>query len=223
LTGSALLLASTARETAFVMNRFSILIILLTASVSVRAMIAQEAVTEKPAQETEEAPAEETTPAESPSEESTDTKSAKGLRKMMTIEEFTAAGLDKLSPSELEYLDSWMKNYRRTAEKKAADKAAAQVTAKVTEETTKKVRASIFNKREPIVSRINGNMGPLTGHTIITLEDGTRWKQANLEDRYRPKVMDHPAAVVLHTTFGYKMRIEGMPDFYVNPASEDKH
>ena len=192
------------------------------ASFSIRSIIGQEAVTEKPAQETEETPAEEATPAESPSEKPTDTKSAKGLQKMMSPDEFTAAGLDKLSPAELEYLESWMRNYRQTAEKKAADKAAARATAEVTAETTKKVRASIFNKREPIVSRINGTMGPLTGRTLITLEDGTKWKQANLEDRYRPRVTDHPAAVVLHSTFGYKMRIEGMPDFYVNPVSENK-
>ncbi|MFZ3374849.1 MAG: hypothetical protein WA183_04800, partial [Chthoniobacterales bacterium] len=57
----------------------------------------------------------------------------------------------------------------------------------------------------------------LKGRTVIKLEDGTAWRQANVEDRFRPTVTDHPGAVVSHTVFGYKMRIEGTPEFYVDP------
>ena len=53
---------------------------------------------------------------------------------------------------------------------------------------------------------------------LIRLEDGTVWKQANADDRYRPKVTDHPAAAVIHGVFGYKMRIEGTQEFYVDPV-----
>ena len=122
-----------------------------------------------------------------------------GIHEMMSPEEFKAAGLNKLSPEELQKLDAWLQGYRQVAEKKATARA----------ERT---------KLDLIVSRVAGNFGGLTGRTLISLEDGTVWKQANAEDRFRPRVTDHPAAVVLHGIFGYKMRIEGTPEFYVDPV-----
>ena len=122
-----------------------------------------------------------------------------GIHEMMSPEEFKAAGLNKLSPEELQKLDAWLQGYRQVAEKKATARA----------ERT---------KLDLLVSRVAGNFGGLTGRTIISLEDGTVWKQANAEDRFRPRVTDHPAAVVLHGIFGYKMRIEGTPEFYVDPV-----
>src|SRR6266404_9518198 len=121
------------------------------------------------------------------------------IQQLMSPEEFRAAGLNKLSPEELQKLDAWLQGYRQVAEKKATARA----------ERT---------KLDLIVSRVAGNFGGLTGRTIISLEDGTAWKQANAEDRFRPRVTDHPAAVVLHGIFGYKMRIEGTPEFYVDPV-----
>ena len=69
-----------------------------------------------------------------------------------------------------------------------------------------------------LVSRVDGTFNGLTGRTVIRLEDGTVWKQANAEDRYRPRVTDHPAAVVIHGVFGYKMQVEGTQEFYVDPV-----
>jgi hypothetical protein len=122
-----------------------------------------------------------------------------GIHEMMSPEEFRAAGLNKLSPDELQKLDAWLQGYRQVAEKKATARA----------ERT---------KLDLLVSRVAGNFGGLTGRTVIHLEDGTAWKQANADDRFRPRVTDHPAAVVLHGVFGYKMRIEGTPEFYVDPV-----
>ena len=73
-----------------------------------------------------------------------------------------------------------------------------------------------------LVSRVDGTFNGLTGRTIIRLEDGTVWKQANAEDRYRAKVTDHPAAVVIHGVFGYKMQLEGSQPFYVDPVRNPK-
>src|SRR5437870_9920848 len=128
------------------------------------------------------------------------------IQEMMSPEEFKAAGLNKLSPDELQKLDAWLQGYRQvteqTAEKKATTKAAAESHAKM----------------DLLVSRVDGTFNGLTGRTVIRLEDGTVWKQANADDRYRPKVTDHPAAAVIHGVFGYKMRIEGTQEFYVDPV-----
>jgi hypothetical protein len=122
-----------------------------------------------------------------------------GIQQMMSPEEFRAAGLNKLSPDELQKLDAWLQGYRQTAEKKATSRA----------ERT---------KLDLIASRVDGSFGGLNGRTIIRLEDGTAWKQANADDRFHARVTDHPGAAVVHTIFGYKMRIEGTPEFYVDPV-----
>lgn len=121
------------------------------------------------------------------------------IQQMMTPQEFKAAGLNKLSPEELQKLDAWLQGYRESAEKKATARA----------ERT---------KLDLLVSRVDGSFDGLTGRTVIRLEDGTVWKQANADDRYRSKVTDHPAAAVIHGVFGYKMQIEGTQEFYVDPV-----
>ena len=129
------------------------------------------------------------------------------IKEMMSPEEFKAAGLNKLSPEELEKLNAWLQGYRETTEK---------VTEKKTE---KRVAASqSFFHHDPIVSRVDGSFAGLKGHTVIKLEDGTTWKQANLDDHWGPSPIDHPGAAVIWAGLGYKMRIQGVPEFYVNPV-----
>jgi hypothetical protein len=126
------------------------------------------------------------------------------IKEMMSPAEFSAAGLNKLSADELQKLDAWLQGYRQTTEQTAEKKATA--------------RAS-RTKMDLLVSRVDGQFNGLTGRTIIRLEDGTVWKQANAEDRYHSRVTDHPAAAVMHGVFGYKMRLEGgTQDFYVDPV-----
>jgi hypothetical protein len=132
--------------------------------------------------------------------------SSKVLQDMMTAEEFKAAGLEKLSSEELKNLNAWLQGYREVAETKAAEKA------------TEKAAKTSRTKMDQILSHVDGTFTGLTGHTIIKLEDGTVWKQANVGDRYRAQVTDHPGVFVTHSAFGYKMRIAGTPEFYVNPV-----
>jgi hypothetical protein len=129
------------------------------------------------------------------------------IKEMMSPDEFKAAGLDKLSGDELQRLDAWLQGYRQVTEQAAEKKATA--------------RAS-RTKMDLLVSRVDGTFNGLTGRTIIRLEDGTVWKQANADDRYRPKVTDHPAAAVIHGVFGYKMQIEETQEFYVDPVRHPK-
>jgi hypothetical protein len=125
------------------------------------------------------------------------------IQEIMTPAEFKAAGLNKLSPEELQKLNAWLQGYRDVTEK-AAEKKATAVASRT--------------KLDLLVSRVDGSFDGLTGRTVIRLEDGTVWKQANADDRFRPKVTDHPAAVVIHGVFGYKMQLEGTGEFYVDPV-----
>jgi hypothetical protein len=130
-------------------------------------------------------------------------KMSEDIQQIMSPEEFKAAGLSKLTPDELAKLNAWLQGYRQTTEQAAEKKATA--------------RAS-RTKLDVLVSRVDGTFNGLTGRTIIRLEDGTVWKQANAEDRFRAKNPDHPAAVVIHGVFGYKMQLEGTQAFYVDPV-----
>jgi hypothetical protein len=130
-------------------------------------------------------------------------KMSDDIQQIMTPEEFKAAGLSKLSPDELAKLNAWLQGYRQTTEQAAEKKATARA------ERT---------KLDVLVSRVDGSFTGLTGRTLIRLEDGTVWKQANADDRYRSKNTDHPAAAVIHGVFGYKMQIEGTQPFYVDPV-----
>jgi len=130
-------------------------------------------------------------------------KMSEDIQQIMTPDEFKAAGLNKLSPDELTKLNAWLQGYRQVTEQAAEKKATA--------------RAS-RTKLDVLVSRVDGTFNGLTGRTIIRLEDGTVWKQANADDRFRPKNTDHPAAVVIHGVFGYKMQLEGTQAFYVDPV-----
>ena len=216
---------------------FSFTSLTIAASLALSSVIAQDAVeTAKP----------ETTPEQSPTKSARDknpdqSKPGRSLEETMRPEEFKAAGLDKLNEDELQHLDAYLQGYRQAAQKKAAEQAqvkaqdeikkanakADEANAKANEaqKATEEAKRDAANTRpriDSLVSRVDGHIDGVTGHTIIRLEDGSVWKQVNSldrsDDRYRATVTDRPTAVVLHTTFGYKMRIEGMPEFYVDPV-----
>jgi hypothetical protein len=185
--------------------------------------LAQEAV-EPTTKTPEETPAVETAPLPAPDTEGTpaavkpirhakvaksgEVSATRDVQDSMTAQEFKAAGLDKLSEEELKNLNAWLQGYRQKAETKAAEVAVTEA---------KKKSKSTFNG-EAILSRVaDDNFAGVNGHSIIKLEDGTTWKQANADDRFHAQVTNRPPAKVSHSTFGYKMHIVGVPEFYVDP------
>ena len=189
--------------------------------------LAQEALEKSTSAEetySEATPKPESTPKKAPE------KPAKSLEETMRPEEFKAAGLDRLSEDELQHLDAYLQGYRESTKKKAAEQAKAQAQdeikkanekAEQAEKATAEVKknaASARTRLDSLVSRVDGTIDGVKSSTQIRLEDGTVWKVVNPDEHYRATVTDHPIAVVLHTTFGYKMRIEGMPEFYVDPV-----
>src|SRR6266849_1849037 len=195
--------------------RIAIALIVALLAFHPRPVVSQQAVEKESAPSSEETPtveipknrSDEKTGDEQPAkkEQSSEREpSSKVLQDMMTAEEFKAAGLEKLSSEELKNLNAWLQGFREVAETKAAEKATA--------------KAAKMAKLEQTLSRVDGTFTGLTGRTIIKLQDGTVWKQANIDDHYRAQVTDHPAVFVSRGPFGWKMRIEGTPEFYVNPV-----
>jgi hypothetical protein len=206
-----------------VFNRLGLVAAVLISLLVIGRLWSQEAVEPEksptPAEKT--APEASTTPEKSTKKETTAEKPARGVEETMRPEEFKASGLDKLSEDELQHLDAWLQGYRQSTQKKAAEKAQVQAQEeikKATEKATEEAKKTAMTRFDSSVSRVDGTIEGLKGHTIVRLEDGTIWKQANADDHYRATNPDHPPASVIRTSFGYKMRIEGMPEFYVDPV-----
>lgn len=87
------------------------------------------------------------------------------VRALMTADEYQAAGLERLSPSELEALNRWLLRY--TAERASALR---QPGGPVREEIRKV-------EQEPIRTRIVGEFRGWDGDTLFRLENGQVWKQ----------------------------------------------
>ena len=129
------------------------------------------------------------------------------IQKMMSPEEFKAAGLNKLSQEELQKLNEWLHGFR-------------QETVQATE---KKAAKEGRRKIDVIVSRVVGPFYGLTGATIIRLEDGSVWKQATRSDHIMGSGQENLGVAVYNAgMFGYKMRIQGTRDFYVNEVKQKK-
>ncbi len=205
-----------------VFNRLGVAAVVVLSFLLIGRLWSQEAVDAerslKPVEETTPEPS--TTPEKSAKKEASE-KPTRGVEETMRPEEFKAAGLDKLSEDELQHLDAWLQGYRQTTQKKAAEQAQAKADVeikKATEKATEEANKTARTKLDALVSRVDGSFDGIRGRTVIRLEDGTVWKQANVDDHFHAPVTERPTAVVLHTPFGYKMRIEGTPEFYVDPV-----
>ena len=94
----------------------------------------------------------------------------KPIQQRMTQEEFKAAGLDKLSASELANLNQWLSGTLQVAKE----------TAKADAEKSVKQRVQGFfdfdGKKEPIKSRIVGEFRGFAQGRVFTLENGQQWE-----------------------------------------------
>jgi hypothetical protein len=110
------------------------------------------------------------------------------IDQVMTPAQFKAAGLDKLTPKELEALNQW-----------------------VTQFVTSFISPSVSGagpSGEVIETYIEGDFEGWSGETIFKLDNGQIWQQASYSYTYsyayRPKVM------IYRSGGEYKMKVEGV-------------
>jgi hypothetical protein len=108
-----------------------------------------------------------------------------GLERMMSPEEFRAAGLAKLNPDELGKLNEWLVHFL------AYD--SAQVV-----RTDEKIQNL---QNVPVRSRIVGKFRGWDGDTTFTLDNGEVWKQ-RLPGRYAAN-LDNPEVEVSKNLLGF--------------------
>ena len=160
------------------------------------------------------------------------------LEEVMTADEISAMGLNKLSPQEQQQLFEWVQNFRQTtpvvADSPAAvpavttttattdatssAKAAAPSTTVATEssditaDATATTESDNFGKAaeqaDEMTSRIPGTFTGWTGNTKFVLENGQVWQQ-RYATRWPPE-LENPEVIVKRGLFGlHRMEIVG--------------
>lgn len=125
----------------------------------------------------------------------------------LTTEERQRAGLDQLTPAQLEALNALVKRDHDQGEKVVREKLRAEVRKEVSDEVKKQTKVEARKEEEErrtaevrILSRIQGSFSGWSGNTIFKLENGQVWRQAETGDYYT-KPTDSPA-VLLEKVFG---------------------
>jgi hypothetical protein len=130
------------------------------------------------------------------------------LEEQMTGQDFKAAGLDKLTPQELEALNGWIRRHSlATLDVPAAGVTAAAADSAVADR--RGLKGEEDEDRTPISSRIVGKFSGWDGQTVFKLENGMIWAQAD-KDKFYIKEVENPAVVIDPGMFGsWRLSVEG--------------
>jgi hypothetical protein len=134
------------------------------------------------------------------------------LEEQMTGKDFQAAGLEKLSPAELEALNAWIRS--RTLATLDTPKAGSATGTAYSGESGGDTRGFESEQmknadRSTITSRIVGSFTGWDGQTVFTLENGMIWEQAD-KDKFFIKAVENPVVNIEPGAFRtWKLSIEG--------------
>jgi hypothetical protein len=125
-----------------------------------------------------------------------------GVKAALTPEQYSAAGLNKLSPEEQAQLDQALKQYFSGASQKVAEQAATQAVDRAVKE--KRVEPATF-----VDSHIVGTFTGWKPRTVFVLENGQRWKPVDSTSKASFPPVEKPEVFIVKAMFGYKMAILG--------------
>lgn len=115
------------------------------------------------------------------------------VRNVMDAKTFQAAGLHKLTPSELQQLDLWATDFRNT------------VTQIVVDKVNKQAQATSV-----IETQIDGEFKGWDGDTIFKLANGQIWQQSSYDYTYEYDY--NPDVLIYKSGRVYKMHVKGVKD-----------
>ena len=104
---------------------------------------------------------------------------AVSLQKQMGSTEFTRAGLDKLSPAELQHLQQWLSLHASqlaAAVPASAETSATAAAAKAPGPFAHKAKTAKVKRNDTVSSRIAGEFNGWQHGTTLTLQNGQRWR-----------------------------------------------
>ena len=118
-----------------------------------------------------------------------------GLKRMMSVEEFHAAGLDKLDAGELDRLNKWILQYMNHGIGQAVKAERVRTEKRMAQKTVR--QPPQFPERRHIVGHFRG----WYGDTVFTLDNGEVWKQ-RLPGYYAAS-MENPEVEISKNFLGY--------------------
>jgi hypothetical protein len=131
------------------------------------------------------------------------------LEEQMTGQEFSEAGLDKLSQAELDSLNSWIRRHS-VATLEPVKAAAVAETASVPAGDRRGFKDE--DDRSPINSRIVGRFSGWDGQTTFKLENGMIWQQDD-KDKFYIDAVSNPAVTIEPAMFGrWFLSVDGHDD-----------
>jgi len=122
------------------------------------------------------------------------------LEEQMTGKEFDAAGLEKLSPQELDELNAWIRKHSLATLATAPSKAGSTVSEASTDSRGLKSDKG-DDDTSTITSKLVGKFSGWDGQTVFKLENGMIWAQASKKKFYTEEI-DSPTVTVKHGMFG---------------------
>lgn len=132
------------------------------------------------------------------------------LEERMTYEEFRDTGLEKLSPTELEQLNNWIRSHSLGAEEAVLLTAAQQQQLPQGFNPERIGFQDYRGEAVPIVARLKGTFNGWTGKTVFEFENGMVWRQIE-SDKLGVRARENPEMTIEPGLFGsWYLTIEGV-------------
>lgn len=134
---------------------------------------------------------------------------AQSLREQMTEEQFSRAGLNKLSEEELAYLNDWMSGKVDAEKERVVNEIIPEGDDRFgAEETIKRNVDRIRPEPAALTARISGPFDGWNGETVFRLDNGQVWKQAQ-RGKFAVRLEDPLVTIEKGLLGAYFLSVEG--------------
>lgn len=140
------------------------------------------------------------------------------LLKDMSVADYRATGLDKLSDAQVKALNDWFADYQRQHQKNCAQAATAPVNAIApvaavsTPVSAAPVSRPVSASSDTIISRLSGTFTGWSGNTLFKLDNGQTWEQSD-DEVLSIAAIQHPQVTISKGAFNaYYLSVKGMLD-----------
>ncbi len=130
----------------------------------------------------------------------------------LTPEEFTKAGLNKLTPEELTFLEEALAHHQQVAVQ-AAPVAPAEKVVQSTDKAAASFGAEQVTPAQRVVTEqelhahIEGTIESFSGRAVFVLDNGQIWQQRIPDTVYFTPKLENPEVIITRGFVGYKMLI----------------
>ena len=131
------------------------------------------------------------------------------LEEQMTGAEYSASGLDKLTPEELAALNNWIRSHSVATLDQPKNSGTTTTDSDGSDTRGFEKQAIAEMADAPIKSRIKGSFSGWDGSTIFKLENGMIWEQTD-NDKFHIREVENPEITIESGIFqSWRLSVEG--------------